>query len=160
MLVADSAVAASSVLLALLFLTGTATTGSVLAALFFRSLGGAYHRPAMMASTSLMVPPAYLTRIQGLNQSLQGGAMIITAPVGALLVATLPMATVMTIDVATALLAVVPLLFISVPQPEKRGGEGPVELRSTWREVVAGVRYLRTRSGHTPLLAMAVLINL
>ena len=160
MWVADSAVAASSVLLALLFATGTVTNGSVLALLFVRALGGAFHGPAMMASTSLMVPAAHLTRIQGLNQGLQGGALIITAPLGALLIATLPMATVMAIDVGTALLAIVPLLFIPVPQPEKGVNEVRAGLGSTWRDVLAGVRYLRSRRGHTPLLMMATLINL
>ena len=160
MWVADSVVAASSVLLALLFVTGMVTTGSVLALLFVRALGSAFHGPAMLASTSLMVPKAHLTRIQGLNQGLQGGALIITAPLGALLVATLPMATVMAVDVATALFAIVPLLFVAVPQPEKSGNETRTGLRSTWRDMLAGVRYLRSRRGHTPLLMMAILINL
>ena len=41
----------------------------------------------MLASTTLMVPERHLTRIQGLNQALQGGQMIVTAPLGALLIA-------------------------------------------------------------------------
>lgn len=160
MLVADSAVAGSSAVLALLFLAGAATIESVLALLFVRAIGSTFHGPAMMASTSLMVPREYLTRIQGLNQSLQGGALIVTAPMGALLVATIPMASVMAIDVGTALFAVIPLVFIRVPHPERSEGEGAAGLLSTWGDVAAGVSYLRSRSGHTPLLLMAILINL
>jgi DHA3 family macrolide efflux protein-like MFS transporter len=160
LLVADSIVAAASGLLALLFLTGTVRYGYVLALLFVRALGGAFHGPAMMASTSLMVPKEHLTRIQGLNQGLQGGALIITAPLGALLVATLPMASVMAVDVGTALFAIAPLFFIAVPQPEKSEEAERAGLQSTWRDVLDGVGYLRSRSGHTPLMIMAILINL
>jgi DHA3 family macrolide efflux protein-like MFS transporter len=84
MLFADTVVAAASGLLALLFLVGTVSYGIVLALLFVRALGSAFHGPAMMASTSLMVPKEHLTRIQGLNQGLQGGALVVTAPMGAI----------------------------------------------------------------------------
>ena len=59
----------------------------VLAVLFVRALGGAFHAPAMLASTSLMVPEQHLTRIQGLNQGLQGLLNIVAAPLGAFLLA-------------------------------------------------------------------------
>jgi len=60
----------------------------------------------------------------------------------------------------TALFAIVPLYFIVVPQPEKDGETERAGLRSTWRDVLAGVRYLRSRTGHMPLLMMAAVINL
>ena len=108
-----------------------------------------------------MVPERHLTRIQGLQQAVQGGALIVTAPLGALLVTALPMAAVMAVDVVTALVALAPLAFITVPQPER----APVEdvalgFRSTWRDIVSGVTYLRERAGHVPLLAMATVVNL
>jgi DHA3 family macrolide efflux protein-like MFS transporter len=115
----------------------------------------------MLASTTLMVPERHLTRIQGLQQAIQGGAMIVTAPIGALLVATMPMASVMLVDVVTALFALAPLAFITIPQPEGSAGSdeatGP---RAVLRDVVTGIRYLRARQGHTPLIMMAVLVNL
>ena len=64
------------------YFTGVATTGIVFLILFLRGLGGAFHSPAMLASTSLMVPGEHLTRIQGLNQMLQGGINIVSAPLG------------------------------------------------------------------------------
>jgi DHA3 family macrolide efflux protein-like MFS transporter len=108
-----------------------------------------------------MVPERHLTRIQGLQQAIQGGALIVAAPIGALLIATLPIAAVMLVDVATALFALAPLVFISVPQPERSTGgfeaRGP---QSVVRDVLSGVRYLRARRGHTPLIMMAVVVNL
>jgi DHA3 family macrolide efflux protein-like MFS transporter len=158
---ADSLVAAASAVLALAYVAGPVPVGAVLTVLFVRALGGAFHAPAMLASTSLMVPERHLTRIQGLQQAVQGGALIVTAPLGALLVATLPMAAVMAVDVVTALVAIAPLPFIAVPQPDRRAGEeAALGLRSTWRDIMSGVAYLRAREGHLPLLAMGTLVNL
>src|SRR5262245_47271317 len=50
MIVADSAVALGSLLLAGLFLTGRAGTTSVLFFLLCRAIGGAFHAPAMLAA--------------------------------------------------------------------------------------------------------------
>jgi DHA3 family macrolide efflux protein-like MFS transporter len=113
----------------------------------------------MMASTSLMVPEKHLARIQGLNQSLHGGRLIITAPLGALLYGALPMAGVMAVDVGTALIAIVPLLFIHVPQPGRSEPESPGGVAGTLGDVMAGFRYLRERSGQMTLLGMSAVIN-
>ncbi len=86
MLLADSVVALATVLLFLLFWFGLIQTWHVFVILFIRSLGGAFHFPAMNASTTLMVPEDKLTQIQGLNQMLEGGLMILAAPLGALLI--------------------------------------------------------------------------
>jgi DHA3 family macrolide efflux protein-like MFS transporter len=80
MLAADGFVAAASLLLAWLFSAGIANIPHVLALLFMRAIGAAFHSPAMTASTSLMVPEKRLTRIQGLNQSMQGLLTIVAAP--------------------------------------------------------------------------------
>jgi DHA3 family macrolide efflux protein-like MFS transporter len=158
---ADSLVAAASAALALAFLYGPVPYPVVLAVLFVRALGGAFHAPAMLASTSLMVPEQHLTRIQGLQQAVQGGALIVTAPLGALLVIALPMAAVMAVDVVTAFVALAPLALIAVPQPDQSPVEdGSIGLRSAWRDVASGVTYLREREGHLPLLAMATVVNL
>lgn len=112
---------------------------------------------------SLMVPERHLTRIQGIQQAVQGGALIVTAPLGALLVATLPMAAVMAVDVATALVALAPLPFIRVPQPEPEPSDASgrrLGVRSTVRDIGAAVAYLRQRPGHVPLVSMATLVNL
>ena len=47
-------------------------------------LAGSFHGNAMTASTSLMVPVENLTRIQGINQMLNGGLNVVSAPLGAL----------------------------------------------------------------------------
>lgn len=72
MILADGTIAVFSLLLAYLFATGTVEIWHVYAIMFIRSTGGAFHFPAMAATTPLMVPAEQLTRINGLNQALQG----------------------------------------------------------------------------------------
>ncbi len=160
MFFADSIAAAGAALLALMFLAGEAHTAHVLLLIFMRAIAEAFHGPAMTASTSLMVPKRHLTRIQGLNQALQGGLSILAAPIGAFLVATLPMAGVMAIDVVTAGFAIVPLLFVRIPRPVKKtAGDAPAK-PSIIGEMLDGFRYLMQRGGHVALLVMAAVINL
>src|SRR5262245_13772921 len=156
MLAADGFVALASLLLAGLFATGIAEVPHVLALLFLRALGTAFHAPAMTASTTLMVPEKHLTRIQGLNQSMQGLLTIVAAPLGALLLAIFSMTGVMMVDVGTALLAILPLMAIRVPRPIRSDGPGG---SSVWAETAEGFRYLVRRRGHATLIAMSTLIN-
>ena len=129
--------------------------------MFIRSLAGGFHWPAMQASTSLMVPKEHLSRIQGLNQMLTGGMSIIAAPLGALLLEVLPMQGVLAIDIGTALLAVVPLLFISIPQPERSMGQQLNDAKpSVWQDFRAGLKYVWGWPGLMMILVMAALINL
>ena len=65
MLFADSAIAIASGWLAWMFYIDAATTTHVFMVLGARAIGGALHAPAMLASTSLMVPEEHYVRVQG-----------------------------------------------------------------------------------------------
>ncbi|HRQ39508.1 MAG TPA: MFS transporter [Chloroflexota bacterium] len=161
MFVADSVVALASLVLAYLFWSGTVEIWHVFALLFVRALGGAFHWPAMQASTPLMVPAEQLTRIQGLNQMLQGGMSIVAAPLGALLISVLTMPALLAIDVVTALFAIVPLLFIVVPQPQKMEQPESTAAGKTsfWTDMRLGFRYVLSWPAVLMLMGMAMLIN-
>lgn len=160
MILADGFQAATVAGLAVLFWTGTVEVWHVYLLMFLRSAAQGFHWPAMQASTSLMVPEAHLARIQGLNQTLFGLMNIVSAPLGALLVAALPIGSVMLIDISTALIAVTALLFIVVPQPpraESLAGEAAPGMLADLR---AGFRYVWCWPGLMMILVMATLINL
>ena len=125
--------------------------------LFIRSLAGAFHGNAMSASTSLMVPVEQLTRIQGLNQLLNGGLNVVAAPLGALLLGLLPMQGILSIDVITALFAILPLAFIHVPQPERNAVDA--EKTTVWTDFKAGLRYMISWPGLLIIGLMTVGIN-
>ena len=158
MIVADGTIAAFSLLLAYLFATGTVQVWHVYAIMAVRAFGGAFHFPAMSASTPLMVPKEQLTRINGLNQALQGVNSLIAPPVGALLLGVLPTQGILMIDVGTALFAILPLLFLSVPQPERREEQLGVKT-NLLKDVRDALAYIRTIPGFTAIIFMALFLN-
>jgi DHA3 family macrolide efflux protein-like MFS transporter len=137
----DATVALLTVLLALLFLFNVVETWHIYLLLFLRAIGGRFHGPALTASTSLMVPKEHLARIQGLNQTIGGGLLMVSAPLGALLIALLPMQGILAIDIVTAVLAIVPLIFIAIPQPE-RGPVTTAKQSSLFTDMKAGLQYM------------------
>jgi DHA3 family macrolide efflux protein-like MFS transporter len=161
MIAADSLVALASLLLAVLFLTDRAQVWHVYAAMLIRSLGGAFHWPAMQASTSLMVPDKQLARIAGLNQALFGIINIASPPLGALLIGLLPIGGVLLIDVFTAAAAVISLFVVSIPQPARAAQPdmGGGLIRAILRDMGAGLRYASGWPGLLALGAVATLIN-
>ena len=82
MIVADGAIAVFSLLLAYLFASGKVQIWHVYGIMAIRATGGAFHYPAMSASTPLMVPNEQLTRVNGLNQALQGVNSLVAPPMG------------------------------------------------------------------------------
>jgi MFS transporter, DHA3 family, macrolide efflux protein len=157
MIAADATIALFTLLLAYLFYTGTVQIWHIYAILAVRALGGAFHFPAMAASTPLMVPKEQLTRINGLNQALQGVNSLVAPLVGALLLGILPTHGILLIDVGTALLAILPLLFLSIPQPERH--EEHVERQNLFQDVRNGLAYVRTIPGFTAIIGMALFLN-
>ena len=158
LIVADGSIALATVVLAVLFATGAIRPWHVYAAMFVRSVGGAFHWPAMEASTPLMVPEKHLTRVAGLNRTLFGAAMIAAPPLGALLLELLPIQGVLAIDVVGAALAIAPLLVIAIPQPGRRTRDGEVRTTVLGR-LAEGLRFAWSWPGMLMLLAALAVMN-
>ena len=160
MIVADSAVAACAAWLVYLYATGAVQVWHIYLIMFARSIGGAFHWPAMQASTTLLVPEEHLARIAGINQALRGAINIIAPPIGALLLAVIPLHGVLAIDVVTAALAVATLFFVSIPEPVRAPAAPGKQGTSLWQEMAAGFRYLWSWPGLLAVVLMATLVNL
>jgi DHA3 family macrolide efflux protein-like MFS transporter len=161
MIVADALVALATLVLAVLFWTGTVEVWQVFVILFIRALGGTFHWPAMQASISLIVPQEKLTRVQGLNEMLNGGMNIIAAPVGALLVSTVSMTAVLAIDLVTAAIAISTLLLVAIPQPARAvDTTASSAIRSMKVDFTAGFRYVRGWRGLLILAGLAMMVNM
>jgi DHA3 family macrolide efflux protein-like MFS transporter len=159
MIVADGFVALVTAWLAYLFWTGSMSVWHVYAAMLARSMGGAFHWPAMQASTSLMVPKKHLSRVAGLNQTMQGALNIVAPPLGAILLSLLPMHAIMGIDLGTAAVAIVSLLLVAIPQPERTAAAGADQKVSVWDDFRAGLRYVWGWPGLMAILVLAMIIN-
>jgi len=159
MMIADATIAAFSLLLAYLFATDTVQIWHIYAIMAIRALGGAFHFPAMSASTPLMVPENQLTRVNGLNQALQGINALVAPPFGALLLSILSTQGILLIDVGTAMLAILPLFFISIPQPKQREELQQKVKPSLLQDVRDALAYIRTIPGFTAIISMALFLN-
>jgi DHA3 family macrolide efflux protein-like MFS transporter len=124
--------------------------------MLIRSVGATFHWPAMQASTTLMVPKEHLARVAGANQTLNGAMTIVAPPLGALLLDLLPIQAVLAIDISTALIAITPLVFIAIPQPERSASQLRASVR---QDFTAGLSYVWSWPGLRVLLIMAMGIN-
>jgi DHA3 family macrolide efflux protein-like MFS transporter len=103
-----------------------------------------------------MVPERHLSRVAGMGQALRGVAGIAMPPLGALLLASVPLSAILALDVGTALVAVVPLIFVRIPQPK------PAEVGksfSVWSDLRAGLRFVWGWRGLAILIATISLLH-
>ncbi len=156
MIVADSVTALCMLVLIALFATEQVQLWHIYTLMFIRSSMQAFQQPAAGASTSMLVPPDWLPRVAGLNQTLQGIMTIAAAPLGALALAFLPFQGALMIDVVTALLGITPLLFFRVPQPNR----GHEQTSTMWSDFVDGVRYMAGQRGLLVLYGVTGLVVL
>jgi hypothetical protein len=84
-----------------------------------------------------------------------GGMNIASAPLGALLLEVLPMQSILAIDFGTALLAILPLIFIAVPQPQVSQQAGAEAKPSVWQDLKGGLSYVKGWPGLVMIMVMA-----
>ena len=152
---ADGTVALATVVLAILFAIGQVQIWHIYMVLLIRAVAGGFHQSAFGASVVLLVPKDQLAHVQGFNQALYGGMNIISAPLGAYLLAILPMQGILAIDVTTALLAISIVFFTQIPQPERSSSEPS----TFWQDFAEGFRYIMAWRGLVILLGMVMVIN-
>ncbi|MDW5563134.1 MAG: MFS transporter [Methanomassiliicoccus sp.] len=156
MIAADGMIAAVTVLLMLSFALGTVDIVQIMAVLLLRSIFSGFHWPAMQASTSLMVPKAYLARVNGLNEAIRGVASIAAPPLGAVLIAFLPMWAVLSFDVITATIAILAVAVVSIPEVHRAAEKVNVSVVTDLREALS---YIRAWQGAVWLIVIFMLIN-
>jgi DHA3 family macrolide efflux protein-like MFS transporter len=161
MVVVDTLISLLSLGLACLFFSGQVAYWQVYLVMLVRVVGQVLHLLAMQAATPLMVPEKHLARVAGMNQTLSGVINIVAPPMGALLLGILPIGGVLLIDVATALLAVLPLCFIQIPSPPRTRpvAEALTGKTSVWQDMREGLRVVWGWPGLTIIVVMAALLN-
>lgn len=137
MLMTDTINAVCALVLVILFQVEIVELWQIYVLMAIRSAMQAFQTPAAMASVSMLVPPSFVPRAAGLNQSIQGVILIGAAPVGALAMATMPIGWALSIDIFTASLGSIPLLLCSIPQTKEPSSQ---ESRSVWRQFREGFR--------------------
>lgn len=116
MIAADGLVAISSVILGAAFLlTEAPPVWFIYLILFARGLGNTFHGPAMQAAIPMLVPTEMLTKAGGWGNLISSLSNMLGPLIGAALLAFLPIASIMLLDIAGAAFAIVSLLFVTIP---------------------------------------------
>lgn len=102
---ADLFIATVSAAVAVVSATGSLPVWVVMAALFLRAIGSAFHTPAFQAVTPLMAPAEHLTRLAGVTQAVQSGGYILGTAIAAAIYPVWGLTTMVALDVAGALVA-------------------------------------------------------
>lgn len=147
---ADLFIALVSLILAVYALFAELPVWLVLAVLFVRSIGTAFHTPAVSAVTPLIVPEDYLTKCTGITQSLQTAGYIVGAAAAGVLYPVWSISGMVFLDVAGAILASVAVALVRIPPPPKAGR--PADGGNVLSEMKAGYRVLCRSRGLFALL--------
>ncbi len=138
---ADGLIALVTLLMALIFLTNGRSILLILMVAGIRAFGTAVQHPAVGAILPQMVPKEYLTKVNGINGSIQS-ALSFAAPLASGAVLSLTgIEVIFFIDVITALLAIILLAgFLKVRPHEKA-----LRAKGTpyFKEMLDGFRYIR-----------------
>jgi len=130
-MLADAFIALATLGLAIAFWAGFQCLELLLAASAVRSIGGGIQAPAVNAIFPQLVPREKLTRIQGINQTLNSVLLLLSPAVGGVILGSLSIVWAFFLDVVTAALAILIFSFIKVEKLERTVAVAPVftELR-------------------------------
>ncbi|MBZ2174673.1 macrolide efflux MFS transporter Mef(A) [Schnuerera sp. xch1] len=116
MIGADLIIAAAGSVLAIIALYMELPVWMLMVVLFIRSIGTAFHSPALNAVTPLLVPEDQLTKCAGYSQSLQSISYILSPAVAALLYSVWELNAIIAIDVLGAVIASLTVAFVNIPK--------------------------------------------
>lgn len=140
-ILSDSLIAISTLLIAVLFLLGYDSIWLLFAVSAIRALGQGIQTPAVSAILPQIVPEDKLTKVNATNQSIQSLVMLISPMLSGALLSLATLESIFFIDVITAAIAVVILAaFLNVPLHAKALQKEKV---SYSKDLVDGIRYIR-----------------
>ena len=139
MIITDSISALCMAVLVWLFLTEQVALWHLYTMMAIRSAMQAFQSPAAQASTAMLVPPDFLPRAAGFNQTLNGLMIVAAVPLGALAIGFLPIGWALGIDVITAAFGILPVLLFTIPQQRPDPDSTP----HLGRDFVEGLGFVR-----------------
>mgnify|MGYP001045683127 CR=1 FL=1 len=154
MIGADLIIAAAGAVLAIIALYMDLAVWMVMVVLFIRSLGTAFHSPALNAVTPLLVPEEQLTKCAGYSQSLQSISYIISPALAALLYSAWELNAIIAFDVLGAVIASITVAIVRIP---KLRAEEQGKKANFIKEMKEGFYVLRQNKGLFALLLIGTL---
>ncbi len=156
MIIADGFIAFCTLGISLLFYFGQVELWYIYLLLALRSVGSAFHMPAMQASVPLLAPESELLRIAGINQVIQSVSTIAGPALGALVIGLMDIGYVLLIDIVGAVLAIISLLFVTIPNPEQAAEQQGGGIRRVLADIVVGIRAVTSNRGLALLFLFSI----
>jgi DHA3 family macrolide efflux protein-like MFS transporter len=143
-MLSDTFIAAATLLLAIFFLLGYDSMGLLFVVSAIRAIGSGIQAPAVNAFVPQMVPEEQLTRVNGINGSIQSMIMLISPMISGVLLTSSTIEVIFFIDVITAAIAVLTVLFfLKVPAHAKARQAQEV---SYFKDMQEGIAYIRNHA--------------
>jgi DHA3 family macrolide efflux protein-like MFS transporter len=141
--IADGVIAAFSLLVSVLLYMGIDAAVILIACAFVRSLGQGVQSPAVSAFIPEIVPEEELTRINGIQNTIQSSTGLFAPMLAGALMAFAPLEAIFLIDVVTALIGI-SILYFCVKAGHRRAPnpDEPTGL-NYFREIKEGLSYVR-----------------
>ncbi|MBE6068763.1 MAG: MFS transporter [Clostridium lundense] len=140
-MLSDSLIAISTLILAILFLNGYDSLWMLFVASAVRSVGSGVQSPAISAFLPQLVPEDKLTKVNATNSSIQSLVMLVSPMISGALLNMATIESIFFIDVITAAIAVsILLLFLKVPSHAKALEK---QKTSYFSDMVEGYNYIK-----------------
>lgn len=156
MILSDTGAALSTLGIAWLLYTDSLEIWKLAALFSFASICESFQSPAYSASVPLLVPKERLGQFNGLIQLGVALPRVVSPVLAGILVDAIHIWGVVMIDVATFLFALVTLLVVRIPKPERDTESETAEEGSLWKEATQGWKYLTAAPG---LLAILIFFS-
>lgn len=141
-IIADGSIALCTLIIAIVFISGSGSVWLLLVALGIRGLGSAVQNPCVGAMLPDMVPTQHLTRVNGINGSIQALITLASPMLSGALLGLSSLEVVFFIDVFTAAAAIAVMLF-AFRLPQKRPSEeAPQKDEGYMGEMKRGIAYI------------------
>ncbi|HLO15660.1 MAG TPA: MFS transporter, partial [Anaerolineales bacterium] len=144
MMVSDSVAGLATIAILLLQAFGVLQVWHLYAAAIFQGLGNAFQWPAYSAAISTMIPKEKYGRANGMMSLIDMGPGVLAPMLAGAFLPLIGLVGILSIDVATFILAVLILLSVYIPQPP-RTTEGAQAQGNIFEEAVFGFRFIFAR---------------
>lgn len=154
-MIADGAIALSTLVIAILFMLGLDSIWLLLIALGIRSLGSGIQTPTVTSFLPEIVPEERLMRVNGINTTIQSVMLILSPAASGALLANVKLAYIFFIDVFTAVVGIALLWCVKTDKKERP--EGRPEYFSAIKE---GILYAKNHRLVSRMFLYLLLANI
>ena len=152
MIVADLFIAFVGLILAVVSFFQELPIWLIMVVLLLRSIGSAFHYPALLATTPSLVPQEKLTKFSGISQSLESLSMVLSPALAGVLFSLFNLTYIIFLDVIGAFIAVLALMVVEIPKVIRT-----IEKTSFIKDTIDGFKELKRVKGMLALMIIGAL---